>query len=416
MALLVLVAAGPAHAGVIAEDPLDDTSTEAGVVARTYSLVLAGPVLEPPRAPDDANPTALGLFDLRGYFSTKTPAWKLVLHNTLSGVASSHALGGLAIGSSAAPPRWLPLTLTIADDPTVTLRDTVDWLSVAYTHGPVTITAGRQPVSFGRAKLWSPMDLLAPFSLTEVDTEYRHGVDALRVDASASDRLNATVVAVAGELADDHDLDASITGSALIGRLTYRLDHAEAGMLAGYVRGDLVAGLGGVWDTGSFDVFGEATATFATSRSLAMPGASHTAVPKAAVGATFHPTSTLTIDPELLFNGAGTSHVADYLTVAASPRVAIGEQVTLGRLYAAAVADWQPHPLVHVVAASIANLQDPSALASIAMAYSVAGNATAQLGCYLPLGHLPATATPAVPRSEYGLYPVFAFLELKVVL
>ncbi len=83
------------------------------------------------------------------------------------------------------PPRWLPLTVTITDEPTLTLRDTVDWVYAAYTRGPVTITLGRQPVSFGRAKLWSPMDLVAPFALTEVDTEYRPGADAVRIDLAA---------------------------------------------------------------------------------------------------------------------------------------------------------------------------------------------------------------------------------------
>jgi len=415
VAAIVVGAAATARAGVIAEDPLEDTSTEAGVVARVFSYVLAGRVLEPPFSAEDANPTALGAFDLRGYFETKTPAWKVVVHDQLAGVARAHALDGPAVGRGLAPPRWLPLTFTITDAPTVTLRDTVDWLSAAYTRGRVTVTAGRQPVGFGRAKLWSPMDLIAPFSLTEVDTEYRAGADALRIDVSAGDRVNATVVGIAGELEDDHDLVASVVGSAVVGRVKYRLDRGEVGALAGDVRGDVVAGLDATWDTGSFDLYGEATATVVTSRSLAAPTAADTVI-KAAAGTTFHPRPTLVLDTELLYNGAGASHARDYLAVALSPRVALGEQVTLGRYYAAAVGDWQPHPLVHLVAAVIANLRDPSALASIAVTYSVAGNATVRLGGYVPLGRRPSATTPTRPPSEYGLYPAIAFLELEAVL
>jgi len=409
----VVAVGGPARAGVIREDPLEDTSTELGIVARMFSFVLAGSVLEPPLSPEDANPTSLGLFDLRFYASTKSPTWKLTLHDQLSGVARSHALSGFALGRGLPPPRWLPLSATITDDPTVTLRDTVDWASVAYTRGRATITVGRQPIAFGRAKLWSPMDLIAPFSLTEVDTEYRPGADALRVDLSGGDRLSMTFVGVVGELEDDHDLDATVTGSAVVGRIKYRLDHGELGTLVGDVRGDLVAGADLAWDTGAFDLYAESTLTIVTSRSLASPLSGDTVV-KAAAGATFHPRSSLTVGPELLYSGSGAAHAIDYLTAVLSPRVAIGEQTTLGRYYAAAVADWQPHPLLHVVAASIANLRDPSALVSVAVSYSVAGNASAQLGGYFPLGRRPAS--PVELRSELGSYPVFGFLELKAVL
>ncbi len=405
---------GAAHAKVIREDPLEDTSTELGIIARVFSFMLAGKVLEPPLSPEDANPTGAGLFDLRFYASTKTPRWKVTVHDQLSGVSRSHALAGFALGRGLPPPRWLPLTATITDDPTVTLRNTVDWASVAYNRGRVTITAGRQPIVFGRAKLWSPMDLIAPFSLTEVDTEYRSGADALRIDVSSGDRLAVTLVGVAGELEDDHDLHASIDGSAVVARATYRLDHGELGALAGGVRGDLVGGVDFAWDTGAFDLYGESTVTRVTSRSLAAPLSGIDTLVKAATGATFHPTEKLTIGPELSFDSAGAAHARDYLSSALSPRVAIGEQVTLGRFYGSAIADWQPHPLLHVVVATIANLRDPSALASVTLAYSVAANATAQLGGYIPLGRRPGS--DLTPRSEFGLYPTFGFLELKAVL
>jgi len=408
-----LALAAPAHAGVIREDPLEDKSIEAGIVARTFSFLLAGSVLEPPLAPEDANPLAVGAFDLRVYAAVKTPTWKVTVHDQLTGTARSHALAGLALGRGLPPPRWLPLSASITDDPTVSLRDDVDWASVAYTRGRVTVTAGRQPVVFGRAKLWSPMDLIAPFSLTEVDTEYRPGADALRLDVSAGDRITTSVVGVLGELEDDHDLDASVTGSAVLGRAKYRLDHGELGILAGGVRGDVVGGADVTWDTGSFDLYGEATVTAVTSRSLASPLSGDTVI-KAAAGATFHPTDKLTIDPELLYSGAGAAHANEYLAAALSPRVAIGEQTTLGRYYAAAVADWEVHALVHVVGATIANLRDPSALISVAVSYSVAANANAQLGGYFPLGARPSSVTS--PDSEFGLYPTFGFLELKAVL
>jgi len=410
--------ARPAAAGVLSEDPLAETSTEAGVVARMFGFVLAGKTLAPPFVPTDMNPTGEGITDLRLYFAKKTPTLKLVVHDALNSTVRAHGtLGGVAIGRGVAPPRWLPLTFTLADDPTITVRDTVEWAYAAWSHGPVTLTVGRQPISFGRAKLWSPMDLVGPFALTEVDTEYKPGVDAVRLDVSIGDRTNLSVVGVAGELADDHDLAVSVQGSAALARGKYRLDHGELGVLGGWVRGDAVAGVDGTWDTGSFDLYGEATATLVTSRSLTSPEASSgDVVGKAALGATFHPTGKLTLDPELLYDGFGAWRPADYLGVAVSERVGVGEQTTVGQLYAGGVVDWEAHPLVHVVGVALANVRDPSALASVAITYSVAGNASAVLGAYVPIGRRPTTAAPDLARSEYGLYPYFTFLELKAVL
>ena len=42
------------------------------------------------------------------------------------------------------------------------------------------IVAGRQVIALGSSKTVNPLDVLAPFSLTEVNTEERNGVDALR--------------------------------------------------------------------------------------------------------------------------------------------------------------------------------------------------------------------------------------------
>ena len=54
------------------------------------------------------------------------------------------------------------------------------------------------------------------------------------------------------------------------------------------------------------------------------------------------------------------------------------------------------------------------ALASLAVSYSVADNAQALLGGYVPIGKTPDAL--AEPADEFGLYPYFVFLELKAVM
>jgi len=412
----------PADAIVLSEDEFEETSTVIGAIGRSFAFVMAGSILEPPFAAENMNPTGLGIFDLRFYFEQRSPSLKLVLHNQLTSVMHTHVLfGALSLGRGAEPPRLLPLSFDIADDPTISLRDTVDWLYVAWSKGALTATLGRQPVTFGRGKIWSPSDLVGTFALTEVDTEYKPGADALRVDWSPDQKTTVTAVASAGELESDHDFDASLGGSSFLAQVKRTIGSGEAGVLGGYVRGDVVAGLNGVADTGSFEVYGEATLSFLTSRSLMatrLDGTSlqerHDLVPKAILGATFRPKSKITVSPEILYNGFGSRDPQDYASLALSERVAIGEQTLVGQLHAGVIATWEAHPLVNVTALSLVNALDPSALASLSVSYSIAGNAQALVGAYAPIGRTPDSITSV--EDEFGSYPYFVFFELKAVM
>lgn len=416
--VLTLLAVRPARAVVLSEDPLAEKSTELGVIVRSFLFSLFGKVLEPPLNPfGDANPSATSILDLRLYASHKTPSWSFVIHDQLTTtIRSTGTLGTLGLGRGVDPPRWLPLRFTATDQPTLVMSSTVDWGYVAYNHGSVSITVGRQPVTFGRGKVWRPTDVVSTFSLTEVDTEYKPGADAARVDWS-SGRLSVTAVAATGELESDHDLDASIQGTTALARGTYGLSHGQVGVIGGYVRGDAMVGADGAWDTGSFDTYAEATVTVPTDRSLASPVAgSGDVVPRAVVGATFH-SGDVTLSPELWWNGFGTFDRDQYLAIAASPRVGVGEQITLGRAHAVGSVVWQAHPLLTVTGAAIVNVRDPSGLITVGLGYSVSNDVEASIGGYLPLGLEPdASGALPVARSEYGSYPYFLFARLKAAI
>ncbi len=417
VACAVLATASVAHAAVLDEDPLEETSTEAGVVARSFMFVLTGDVLEPPISPIDVNPTGVGIVDLRLYFAKRTPTFKLVVHNQLTSSVRSHeASGAFALGRGVAPPRLLPLRYELADDPTMAVVDEVDWVYVAWTRGPVTITAGRQPVSFGRGALVQPTDLVGTFALTEVDTEYKPGADALRVDWNPGVRTAITLVASTGELEADDDVDASLEGTAVLVRGKRSLGWGEVAGTAGYVRGDAVVGIDGIADAGFGDVYAEVTATRLSDDSLASPlvDSGDIAV-RGVAGVTYRPTSKLTLQPELVYSDFGASDPDDYLAVAVSPRVGLGEQSLLGRAHAGGVVAWEAHPLVNVTGVALVNVLDPSALLSAGLSYNVSDNVESVLGVYVPVGDAPDAASFDL-RSEYGTYPYFAYFELKAVL
>lgn len=425
--------AGRAEAIVLAEDPFEETSTELALMVRTFSFVFASPVLRPPYNLEDANPSGAALADVRLTFAHKSKRWQLVAAGQLTPQAQSHGggLGGPSIGRGVPPPRWLPLRGWITRKDRVQILAGFDWLYLRTSLGPLTITVGRQPVSFGRGQLWHPTDMISMFSLTEVDTEYKPGADALRVDWQIAERSSLLLLAVAGELEDDRDLGVSLAGSSFLARFKQGFGKAELALMAGLVRRDVVIAVDGIVDLGFGDFYAEAVVNVPTSGSLTpntdalcpapLPGVgcgerTPGAVARAVLGLRIKPTTKLTTSVELFYNGFGSLDREDYLAVATSERVAIGEVVALGALYGGSSLLWEVHPLVKISGALLANLRDPSALLFTGLVYSAASNVDLIAGAYLPIGRVPdiSRAPLVVPRGEYGLFPTFFFLELKL--
>ena len=409
---LFAIAAGvtsPATATVLSEDEFEGSSTSLGAVWRSFGFTLAGPVLAPPYAPLDLSPTVVGIFDTRLYFERKTSRYQFVIHPQLTLRGFSHEVGGIAsLGRGPSPPRWLPLSYNFVDESTVKLRGSIDRLYLSYTLGPATMSVGRQAVTFGRGKLWRTSDVVSTFSLTEVDTEYKPGSDALRIDINFGESRDLTVVAAAGEIESaEHDAEVTMQGSTALARYQHGGTVGEIGAMAGMVRGDIFVSLDGTLDLGSFDIYGEASLT---------PTATDSPIVKGLVGATFKPGAKVTFTPEFMYSGFGAWHSEDYLTALSSERIAIGEQTTIGRLYTGLATQVELDPLWNLVTAQIVNLHDPSGLFSLALQHNLANNASVLVGAYAPMGKLPESGFIPLPQSEFGSYPYFVFTELKGVL
>lgn len=433
IAVTLAFGSAPAAAAVLAEDELEETSTEAGVVLRSFTFLLTGDILEPPYTLEDNDPVATSVFDARVYFQHKTPSLKFVAANDFSlQLTSSATYSIFSFGQGLPPPRWLPLTFTLTqpdDAPTLTLQSDVDWLYAAYTFDDVTATVGRQPIAFGRGTIWHPSDVIVSFSLTEVDTEYKPGADAARLDVALGERTNLVVLGVIGRLEtmatlDDPDrdrwnFDANLQGSALLGQLRQGWESGEIGVMAGMVRYDGLLGIDAIANLDALDIYGELTANWLNESgvdSLSAPGANGAQpVVKALVGAHWSPDPDVTITPEIYFNGFGSLDAADYLEIAQSERVAIGEQQGLGRWYTGINAFWQVAPLTSLTWTAIANVGDLSGLLSIGIGHSLAENVDLAIGGYVPVGPLPKSGESLFPtiESEFGTYPAFFFAELK---
>jgi hypothetical protein len=421
LAVAVSVVAPRARAWVITEDPLENKSLVVGGTVRSFDYLMHGGLLDTPLSPPDDNPAGTSLSDIRAKLDwTASEHFRLVIHDELSTSLSSllldQAQDPLAFGQGRRAPVWLPLQADLASGPRLVVNDRVDWLWARWSVGPAQMTFGRQPVTMGRGVIWTPMDLLAPFSPIQIDTEFKPGVDALRSDVRLGSSATLTMLGVLGNSQGAHDLDADAAGSAELAHLEIALGTTRLGVMGGQVRQDVVSGIDAFFDLGhGVDLHGAMTATYVPQPSRRRWN--EDAFLRAVVGSTFELRKNVHATVEAYYNGSGAPDSSGYLSELASPRFAVGEEYNVGRYYAGAVVDWQPHALVHVGLAAMMNLKDPSALLSPQIRYDVASNALLIAGAFLPIGATPtvdaASATLTTP-SEFGLYPFVYHVDLKL--
>jgi hypothetical protein len=370
--------------------------------------------------PDD--PFALGALDLRLKLDAALgDRLSLTLHHQLalsSGQGVALGLGAAATGAQgeATAPQALDLSWAVVDGQGMQATLRVDRAFVRLELDMLDVIVGRQPVTFGSTFFFTPLDLVAAFSPTTIDREYKPGVDAARADLFLGTSGHLTLVAA---YAGDWDLAQTI----LAARAGTTFDVWDVGLLAARSRGDLVLGV----DV-SGDVLGLA---LRAEGSVTRPRIGQPFV-RASLGSDVRPGYGLTLMGELYVQSLGADDPADYLLVAADDRFARGELWAMGQYYAAISLGYELLPIVNLSAFCLANLADASALIGPSLSWSIADEAALGAGAYIGVGERPedidldpapglggATTAPAGaaallrPRSEFGLSPAAVFVELK---
>jgi hypothetical protein len=306
----------------------------------------------------------------------------------------SSLLPGEGLRLTAGSPQAVDLTWSPVDTSRFQANVRFDRLLIAAELPHLTLTLGRQAVSFGTTFFFTPEDLVAPFTPTTVDREYKPGVDALRADAylGTSGQLSA-VVAYAG----------AWSARGLIGMLRAGETFGvwDVGLFAARARGDGVVGADTAGSLGAWAVRSEVTVTFRD--------AGGSPYLRAVVG-TDRQWDTLRLAAEAYLQTQGATRPGQYLSFAATPEVQSGALWSLGREYLAFSADEEISPLLHLSGFVVTNLADPSALFGAAVSWNVADNSDLEAGVYAGAGARPDGITP---RSEFGLYPATAYLEMK---
>lgn len=414
--LLLLVMAAPAHAGQV----IDDDKAKLNIGGDVKGFFVGIFPYDHLIMPED--PIGQGVLDFRFKMDGSVGRWlRYTFHHQASASMFSEPFEmtmSAAGGSGEEFPQAVDLSWEAIDGDSYQFNGRMDRAALTFRVPHVDITVGRQPISFGSAYFFNPMDLVAPFSPVVIDQEYKPGIDAVRADVFIGMSSKITVV---GAYAGDWDWE----GMILAGHGSFTVGVTDIGFFVGEVHKETVLGVD-VWSAlGPVGIHGEATVTFHDP--------DESPFVRAALGADVMPMAGLSLMAEFYYQGIGAKDPGDYLAFATSERFERGELWSMGRWYGALSASYELMPLINVNLAAIANLGDPSMILAPGMSWSVADNAVLGAGFYFAIGERPGeldmealledlTAAPteeqlmdAIPvNSEFGLSPSMAFVQMKM--
>jgi hypothetical protein len=338
--------------------------------------------------------------------------------------SSRRETGGLYFGTSGTDTRYRALDASW--DWYKTSKSSASmWLdrfNLKATLAKVDIIAGRQPITFGKAYFWNPLDIFLPFDPRQFDRDYKAGVDGLRIDVPFGSFTGINLIGVAGreleysgKYVDHGTLNASWYGSAMLARTFTTLQGWDLAVQGGKIYGGYQLGGGLVGEIGPVETRAEAAYFWARdSEPLPFPlegelvEDSFTAV----LGFGHRFENTLTVEMEYFYNGAGDSNNLD----ASFVRFASGNILQMSRNLTGFLISYEFDPIITGQFTAINSWDDPSAQIQPILTWSPSNNTELILGASINFGDRPRkdSAGEVKLRSEFGTFPDFYFMEFKV--
>ena len=218
-------------------------------------------------------------------------------------------------------------------------------------------TIGRQAVGWGAGQIWSPEDLFAAFSPTEIDREEKLGVDVVRLVLQPLPGLSVDVV---GEPLDvDEPWQAKADDSALAARVGTHLGEYDLHLCGGMVQADTVLGGDFSGYLGDAGFRGEALQTWVDESGQrnyfrGLLGLDY------AFAQSWNPYAAI----EYFYNGLGEDDPEDYaarrLESSVRRQFERGTAYNIGRDYLGATLRVQPNARLTIQGTTLANLHDGS--------------------------------------------------------
>lgn len=267
---------------------------------------------------------------------------------------------------------------------------------------------GRQAIAWGSAHAVNPTDIIAPFLYTEIDTEDRIGVDAVRLRAPTGALGEVDMGYVMGRHAEWKNSAAYVRVKTFVAgsdaAATVMRVHDRLTMLGFDVTRPLAGA--GVWT--------EAAWSTADGRGAASP---HDDYWRVSTGFDYSFPNALYVFLEYHYNGPGAADPSDYDRALAGPAYTDGADYLLGRHYLIPGASYPMTPLVTVSGNVLLDMSDGSSLFAPLVEYNVLENVYLSAGAFVGAGAAPVLrATPGLtvaPRSEFGAYPDTYYLSAR---
>lgn len=299
----------------------------------------------------------------------------------------------------------------------------VDRLNMRLAFPWFDLTVGRQAITFGKAYFWNPLDVFLPFDPRQFDRDYKAGVDAFRFDLPLGAFSGLTAVAAAGrEITPSGDFKkgneswrSEWYASALLARAYTNWRDWDLAIQGGKVYGGRQVGAAAAGEIGPLELRLEG-AWLSADKSLSLPFPINKDLIEShfsgVIGLGHRFASSLTVEAEYLYNGAGSQDNLD----AALYRAAAGVTTNLSRHVVGWTLSYEVAPLCTARVAALLAPSPISAQIQPSLQVSLSDEMDMLVGVIVNLGDRPEGRSALVPdlQSEFGAQSNFLYVELKV--
>ncbi|NOZ53794.1 MAG: hypothetical protein GXP08_11785 [Gammaproteobacteria bacterium] len=244
----------------------------------------------------------------------------------------------------------------------------------------VDLRIGRQRIAWGTAMLWNPMDILNPFSPTQLERQERLGIDALLLDWNY-DPLSRVSLVYAQQ---------KRSGASTVARWHSNAKGFDLSFIGGRLRDEPLIGFDFAGQINSIGVRGEVTHSGRAAGDSFM---------QAVAGADYTFANTLSVNMEVYYNGEGAVDKAGY----DFSRLITGEVQSLARHYLGGYLGYDITPLLRFDNYLILNLDDGSIFFAPNLIYSLSDNVECTVAAQVFNGDT---------GTEYGALKDLYYLQL----
>ncbi len=272
---------------------------------------------------------------------------------------------------------------------------------------------GRQAIAWGSGHVINPTDVIAPYTYSELDTEDRIGVDAVRMRVPIGFMGEIDAGYVFGD-------EFEFSQSAFFVRGKFYTTGTDWSVLLVGFRENLLAGLDLTRDIGRAGFWMEGAHVFVDA--LDKDGIRENPdYFRGSIGFDYSFWGDTYGFMEYHFNGAGSNHAESYFDNLSTTAYTEGSVYLMGKHYLAPGVSHQLTSLITTAGEALVNLSDPSVFLALSLEYNIAQDVYIAAGAYVGIGRRPEFIIAADPgskrvdfRSEFGSYPDTYYSSFRI--